>query len=223
MRCSNCSTENPVGKKFCSQCGSSLPGLCPKCGTENSPESRFCGDCGAALSVNGAAPAPLVSGEVADGERRHLTVMFCDLVNSTEIAARLDPEEWRDIDARYQRTAAEAVTRLGGHVAKYLGEELVFRPNILTWRGELHVKLGRTELAEADFREAIALAQQMSAKSWELRATTSLALLMAKQGKRDAARAMLANIYGWFTHGFDTADLKDAKALLAELNPAGLA
>ena len=58
----------------------------------------------------------------------------------------------------------------------------------------------------------------MGAKAWELRATTSLARLLAKQGRRDEARAMLAEIYGWFTEGFDTADLKDAKALLDELN-----
>ena len=52
---------------------------------------------------------------------------------------------------------------------------------------------------------------------WELRATMSLARLLDKQGKRAGARAMLADIYGWFTEGFDTADLKDAKALLDEL------
>ena len=56
------------------------------------------------------------------GERRHLTVLFCDLVGSTEIASRLDPEEWRDIVASYHRAAAEAVERFGGHVAKYLGD-----------------------------------------------------------------------------------------------------
>jgi class 3 adenylate cyclase/tetratricopeptide (TPR) repeat protein len=56
------------------------------------------------------------------GERRHLTVLFCDLVNSTEIAAQLDPEEWRGILARYQRVAAEAVARFEGHVAQYLGD-----------------------------------------------------------------------------------------------------
>jgi len=58
----------------------------------------------------------------------------------------------------------------------------------------------------------------MSAKAFELRATTSLARLLDKQGKRDEARGMLSEIYGWFTEGFDTADLKDAKALLDELN-----
>jgi predicted ATPase len=57
----------------------------------------------------------------------------------------------------------------------------------------------------------------MSAKAWELRATTSLARLLAQQSRRGEARAMLAEIYGWFTEGFDTADLKDAKALLDEL------
>ena len=97
-------------------------------------------------------------------------------------------------------------------------EELVFRANILICRGELRLRLGQSELAEADFREAIALAQKISAKAWELRATTSLARLLAKQGRRGEARAMLADIYGWFTEGFDTADLIDAKALLDELS-----
>ena len=97
-------------------------------------------------------------------------------------------------------------------------EELLFKPHTLVCRGELQLKIGRAELAEADFREAIALAQKMSAKAWELRATMRLARLLDKQGRRDEARAMLAEIYGWFTEGFDTADLKDAKALLDELN-----
>jgi predicted ATPase len=68
------------------------------------------------------------------------------------------------------------------------------------------------------FRAAIDIARAQSAKSWELRATTSLARLLATQGHRDEARTMLAEIYGWFTEGFDTADLKDAKALLDELS-----
>jgi predicted ATPase len=75
-----------------------------------------------------------------------------------------------------------------------------------------------TAPAEECFRKAIAISRSQSAKSWELRATTSLAQMLAKQGKRDEARAMLAAIYNWFTEGFDTADLKDAKALLVELN-----
>jgi tetratricopeptide (TPR) repeat protein len=97
-------------------------------------------------------------------------------------------------------------------------EELIFRSHILNCRGELRLTIGQLELAEPDFREAIALAQKMSAKAIELRATTSLARLMRDTGRRDNARALLAEIYNWFTEGFDTANLKDAKALLDDLN-----
>ena len=97
-------------------------------------------------------------------------------------------------------------------------EELVHRPEALRLRGKLQLKEGQTEMAEADFREAIALARKMGAKAWELRATTSLARLLNVHSRRDEARAILADIYGWFTEGFDTADLKDAKALLDELS-----
>ena len=72
--------------------------------------------------------------------------------------------------------------------------------------------------AEQCFLTAIEIARRQSARLEELRAAASLARLLAKQGKRDEARAMLAEIYGWFTEGFDTGDLKDAKALLDELN-----
>jgi predicted ATPase len=61
------------------------------------------------------------------------------------------------------------------------------------------------------------VARRQKAKSWELRATTSLARLWQRQGKREEARLILAQIYNWFTEGFDTADLKEAKALLEEL------
>jgi tetratricopeptide (TPR) repeat protein len=91
-------------------------------------------------------------------------------------------------------------------------------PETLRLRGELLLKQGKTELAEADFREGIALAQRMSAKAWELRATMSLARLLRDTGRRDEARTMLAEIYNWFTEGFDTADLKEAKASLDELS-----
>jgi tetratricopeptide (TPR) repeat protein len=83
--------------------------------------------------------------------------------------------------------------------------------------GAIAQKQGRSEEAARAFREAIKIARKQSAKSWELRAKMSLARLLTKQGRRDEARAMLADIYGWFTEGFDTADLKDAKALLDEL------
>jgi predicted ATPase len=86
-------------------------------------------------------------------------------------------------------------------------------------KGELLLKQDDFNAAEAQncFQRAIEIARRQSAKSWELRATMSLARLLAKQGCRDEARTMLAEIYGWFTGGFDTADLMDAKALLDEL------
>jgi tetratricopeptide (TPR) repeat protein len=91
------------------------------------------------------------------------------------------------------------------------------RPEILRIRGELRLKQGDLQLAEADFRDSIAMARGMGAKAWELRTTMSLARLLASEGSRDDARVMLAEIYNWFTEGFDTPDLKDAQALLEEL------
>ena len=73
-------------------------------------------------------------------------------------------------------------------------------------------------LAETCFQEAMNVSRQQGAKSLELRAVTSLSRLWQQQGKKEEARQMLAKIYGWFTEGFDTADLKEAKALLEELS-----
>jgi predicted ATPase len=75
----------------------------------------------------------------------------------------------------------------------------------------------RTIEAENCFRRAVQNARKQSAKILELRATMSFARMLAKQGRGDEARAMLADIYNWFTEGFDTPDLKDAKALLDQL------
>jgi len=121
MRCSKCGSDNREGRRFCRKCGSKLGTVCPKCGAANEPDEDFCGDCGAALNPPAeavAAPTQITP----SGERRHLTVLFCDLVGSTEIAAQLDPEEWRETVAHYHRKAAEAITRYGGHVAKFLGD-----------------------------------------------------------------------------------------------------
>jgi class 3 adenylate cyclase/tetratricopeptide (TPR) repeat protein len=87
-------------------------------------------------------------------------------------------------------------------------------------KGQLLLAQNPLDVAEAEscFRAAIEVARRQSARSEELRATTSLARLLAKQDRRDEARTMLSEIYGWFTEGFDTADLKDAKALLDELS-----
>jgi tetratricopeptide (TPR) repeat protein len=102
-------------------------------------------------------------------------------------------------------------------------EELFHRPLAFRMRGELRLRSDvggatRVQLAEQDFREAVELARKISAKSPELRATTSLARLLRETGRHDEARTMLAEIYNWFTEGFDTADPKDAKTLLDDLS-----
>src|ERR1700694_6078366 len=118
MHCAKCGSDNPAGNNFCARCGNAQARLCLKCGAENPLTSNFCGKCGAVLAAPVkdpvAATPPIQSHEVA-GERRHLTVLFCDLVGSTGIAARLDPEQWRETVAGYHRAAAEAVARFRGH------------------------------------------------------------------------------------------------------------
>jgi predicted ATPase len=84
-------------------------------------------------------------------------------------------------------------------------------------RGELLNATGDPTAAEESYHRALAVAQRQSAKAFDLRASTSLARLWRDQGKRTEARDLLAQIYGWFTEGFDTPDLKEAKALLDEL------
>ena len=94
----------------------------------------------------------------------------------------------------------------------------LFEPDIHRLKGEFLVMAdGPKTEAESAFREAIAIARQRQAKSFELRAATSLARLLGQEGRRDEARTTLAEIYNWFTEGFDLPDLKDAKVLLDEL------
>jgi class 3 adenylate cyclase len=107
---------------------------CLKCGFGNLPRAKFCGRCGSSLTEpvvpqsNGGSIKKIGASDNGaerrnrDGERRHLTVLFCDLVGSTAIAAQLDPEEWRETVAGYHRAAAKAITDFDGHVAKYLGD-----------------------------------------------------------------------------------------------------
>src|SRR4030095_8425658 len=124
MRCSNCGFENPAGK-FCAACGAGLPRRCPQCGVVSAPDAKFCVECGAPLNAPMATPvsetAHIQQRDVI-GERRHLTVLFSDLVGSTDMSARLDPEEFREVMVDYHRATAEAITRFGGYVAKYLGD-----------------------------------------------------------------------------------------------------
>jgi predicted ATPase len=88
-------------------------------------------------------------------------------------------------------------------------------------RGDFMCRLLRPDLdqTERSFRAALSIAREQGTKGFELRAATSLARLLANDCRREEARELLAPVYDWFTEGFDTADLKDAQALLAELTP----
>jgi predicted ATPase len=102
-------------------------------------------------------------------------------------------------------------------------DEQMFGPELLRLEGELELLAGTSgnRRPEKCFLNSIDLARRQGAKSWELRATTSLARLLRDTDRHDEARTMLAEIYNWFTEGFDTADLIDAKALLDELRGVG--
>jgi class 3 adenylate cyclase len=122
MRCSNCETDNVPGSRFCNGCGAALNRQCAKCGFENARESRYCAQCGTQLDATTPIHAETGRYDNLGGERRHLTVLFSDLVGSTEIASHLDPERWREIVADYHHAAARVIERYGGSVAQYLGD-----------------------------------------------------------------------------------------------------
>ena len=131
MNCPKCQFVNPVGMKFCGNCGNKLNALCPSCNFENPPDFKFCGNCGTSLVVDASVPATQkpepqeepVSRE--QGERRHLTVMFCDVVGSTAMSHALDPEDLRTIIKGYQGICGRIIGRYDGHVAQYLGDGLM--------------------------------------------------------------------------------------------------
>ena len=125
MECPSCQAETPDTGKFCTACGAGLPVQCQSCGASNASGANFCSECGQRLAPSRKATsfAPASdSGSHQTAERRQLTVMFCDLVGSTALSARLDPEDLRSVIGAYHRCCTEPVERNGGFVAKYLGD-----------------------------------------------------------------------------------------------------
>jgi predicted ATPase len=112
----------------------------------------------------------------------------------------------------------EALAHLGDafRIAERTGERW-FAAELHRHKGRLLLRQGHAEAAEELYRKALSIAVEQQAKLWELRAAASLARLRRDQGRQAEARDLLAPVYGWFTEGFDTADLKEAKVLLDEL------
>lgn len=127
MDCLKCGFSNPDDACFCAGCGTSLTSLkCPHCETENAPGSRFCNRCGKSLTLPGQQQrAPATQTTRSKAERRLLTVMFCDLVDSTSIVADLDPEETRSIIRKFQSHCRSVIEQFGGRITEYLGDGIV--------------------------------------------------------------------------------------------------
>ncbi|MCK1641784.1 AAA family ATPase [Bradyrhizobium sp. 157] len=121
MQCTNCAAEVSEQSKFCGQCGAAVVRRCLACGAANPALNKFCRDCGTKLREDSPAVVPMAR-DSRPIERRQLTVLFCDLVGSTELSARLDPEDFSAIIADYRRCITETVARFDGFVARHHGD-----------------------------------------------------------------------------------------------------
>jgi predicted ATPase len=138
----------------------------------------------------------------ASGEKLWIPNNIALLAEACEIAGQVEE------GLTLLHDALQIVERTG---ARSLAAELIRR------KGQLLLRQGHIEATEESYRTALSIAEEQGAKLWELRAAVSLARLWRDRGCRAEARDLLAPIYGWFTEGFDTPDLKDAKVLLGQL------
>jgi predicted ATPase len=139
----------------------------------------------------------------ATGAEMWMPYGFALFAKALEIAGQIE-EALTQVDE-----ALEIVERTG---VRWLAAELHRH------KGQLLLRQGHSEAAEELYRKALSIAEEQEAKLWELRAAASLARLRRDQGRHTEARDLLAPVYGWFTEGFETPDLKEAKALLKALN-----
>jgi len=129
--CGSCQFSNPDGMKFCGSCGNELLNICPSCDYQSPIDFKFCGMCGHSLSEQAMVANTHVgktsgsSDIVGAAERRQLTVMFCDLADSTSLSDTLDPEELHAIILKYQSACADVIHHYAGHIAQYLGDGIL--------------------------------------------------------------------------------------------------
>jgi predicted ATPase/class 3 adenylate cyclase len=122
VACLACGTENEPGRKFCGECGNALARSCPSCGAPNPASVKFCGECGAQLASPAEVKPPTAAPQA---ERRHVTVLFADLVGFTTLSESRDAEEVRELLSRYFDTARTVIDRYGGTVEKFIGDAVM--------------------------------------------------------------------------------------------------
>jgi len=122
MRCSVCGTENPPENRYCHSCGVTFSVRCTNCGHQNWSTARFCGSCGSSLKPRPLRPR---AGERLVGERKQATVLFADIVSSTELVVHLDPEQAMERLGPAVSMMCEAVGRFEGTVVRTLGDGLM--------------------------------------------------------------------------------------------------
>src|SRR6516165_4665271 len=122
MRCSVCGTENPSENRYCHSCGVAFSMRCPNCDHQNWPTARFCGSCGTSLE---SRPPRSPAGRRSVGERKQATVLFADIVSSTELVVHLDPEQAMERLAPAVSIMCEAVERCEGTVVRTLGDGIM--------------------------------------------------------------------------------------------------
>ena len=128
MKCPRCGAETNAADRVCTRCGGPLRQTCAACGALNELSAKFCGQCGVGLvrevqaNVLPREKSPSLKLSPWGAERRHLTVMFCDMAGSTALAARLDPEDLREVIRGFQDACVRAIGRFDGFVAKFLGD-----------------------------------------------------------------------------------------------------
>ncbi len=123
MRCAACGTENTVGAKFCSECGTTLARTCPSCSEPIAAGAKFCSECGAAASSQ--APLHEKPAQERVSERRLVSVLFADLVGFTTASEGRDAEDTRELLTLYFDTSRTIIERYGGTVEKFIGDAVM--------------------------------------------------------------------------------------------------
>lgn len=124
--CPNCGVQNPPGAKFCGNCGKALKSACPECGAEVPEGAKFCANCGIRLGGGSTTPARSEGPVLTAEARKIVTVLFTDLVGSTELTEKLDPEEAREVVKKFYTVVQGVVEEwFGGKVANYLGDAVL--------------------------------------------------------------------------------------------------